>query len=258
MAAKRKVLITGASGRIAAEVFRRLRDQYDLLGLDCKPPADGDPAVRMVSLRDLDALREATRGVDTVLHFAARPGDCDWATMLEPDNIRGMHNIVLAAIENGVRRFVFASTNQVTGFYGYACDAHGQRPVRPLGLYAVTKVFGETLLRWAVDAHGLSAVCVRIGWAAWDIPVRPEENQFARALYVSRPDVAEVFRCAIEADVRYEIVHGLSRSPDRQADLDHARRAIGYEPADDSAERFPPSRDVAGVDYAAGWPRGGK
>ncbi|MBC8078618.1 MAG: NAD-dependent epimerase/dehydratase family protein, partial [Chloroflexales bacterium] len=66
----RKVLITGAVGRIGSFLTRAFAGRYELLLSDVREPADtgGAPFVR-ADLSDLDAMRSLCQGVDTVVHL---------------------------------------------------------------------------------------------------------------------------------------------------------------------------------------------
>ncbi len=132
-------------------------------------------------------------GVDTVVHLAgAASPESTWDDVLGA-NVVGTRNVLEAARDAGVRRVVYASSNHVLGMY----DRDEQWPVgptdlpRPDSLYGVTKVFGETLGRYYHDAHGLSVLCLRIGWVSPD----PTETdvELLRAMWLSEDDAERVF-----------------------------------------------------------------
>lgn len=66
-------------------------------------------------------------------------------------NIVGTYNLYEAARKQGVRRVVFASSNHVTGFYRQDEVLTPSSPMRPDGLYGVSKAFGENLARFYFD-----------------------------------------------------------------------------------------------------------
>ena len=61
-------------------------------------------------------------------------------------------------------KVVFASTGQVAGGYGPDERVTPDMMVRPTSTYACTKAFGEALARYYADRHGMSMICLRIGW----------------------------------------------------------------------------------------------
>ena len=75
--AKRRVLITGASGEITRQLLPAFRDRYDLVLLDTGPGAHADDIIDVdVSDPDIDKYRAHFRGIDAIIHNvrAARPG----------------------------------------------------------------------------------------------------------------------------------------------------------------------------------------
>src|SRR5690606_25385786 len=98
----RTVLITGGSGyfgSILAEGALARGDEVRIFDLNPPAPLDGGGQVTYVpgDVRDLDALREATAGVDVVLHNVAqvplaKDRDLFWSV-----NVGGTANVLLAA-----------------------------------------------------------------------------------------------------------------------------------------------------------------
>src|SRR5437588_53655 len=79
------------------------------------PVDTGSSTVITADLADRDALREAVRGVDAVLHLAGISLESTFDKILRA-NIEGTYNLYEAAREEGVRRIVFASSNHAVGF----------------------------------------------------------------------------------------------------------------------------------------------
>jgi nucleoside-diphosphate-sugar epimerase len=81
-------------------------------------------------------------------------------------NVSGMHNVLLAASQHGMRRVVFTSSVQALGvFIGLGRpdylpidDAH---PARPVGAYGVSKLISEELCASFTGATGVPTVCLR-------------------------------------------------------------------------------------------------
>ena len=109
-------------------------------------------------------------------------------------------------------------------------------PIRPDGAYGIGKAFGEAAARYYADEHGLSTICLRIGTCkASDRPERPRD--FATLL--THADLVRLVVAALEAPdgVRFATFYGVSANTWRFWEIEDAREAIGFEPADD-AERF--------------------
>ena len=94
---KRKVLVTGACGKIAGQVLPALRERYELTLLDVKTTNREGQAVEGVQLADLvnkdrDSYRHFFRGIEAVTHFAfvgsSNPADGAEVAFLKITNIQ--------------------------------------------------------------------------------------------------------------------------------------------------------------------------
>ena len=164
-------------------------------------------------------------------------------------NLIGAYNVFEGCRLAGVKRVVFASSIQASAGYRreapYAAIAEGRfenlpepipmvtekMPVRPLNVYASSKVWGEALARTYSDTHGMSCICLRIGWVvAADRP----PNQRSGDIWCSQRDIAELIKCCIDAgdEIRFDIFYGMSDNRRRWVDIAHARERVGYVPQD--------------------------
>jgi nucleoside-diphosphate-sugar epimerase len=242
-----RILITGAAGLVGTVLMRGLEDRYDLVGVDraLRRPA----GVHRRNLARSRRLAPLFEGVDAVVDLAGLSSHrTEWKAVWR-NNLPATLNVLEAARRAGARRYVFASSNHVTGGYEhdapYSAIVAGEyagldpdrlplvgvnRPVRPDGPYALGKVLGEAAARWYSDAHGLSAVCLRIGTVnAEDRPVQP--RHFATLL--THADLLRLVEAALTADVRFAVCYGVSRNTWRFWDISNE---IGYEPQDDAEE----------------------
>ena len=72
---RKKILITGAAGKIGRVLRDGLKDDYDLRLLYHRtvlPAAPGEE-VHIASVKDLDKMVEVVGGVDSVVHMAGDP-----------------------------------------------------------------------------------------------------------------------------------------------------------------------------------------
>lgn len=114
MPAPRTVLLTGAAGGLGTLMRELLpRYGYELRLFDMRP-AEGAPDAIVGDLGDRDAVREAVRGVDAVVHLAGISLEASFDKILKA-NIEGTYHLYEAAREEGVRRIVFASSNHAVG-----------------------------------------------------------------------------------------------------------------------------------------------
>ncbi|WP_313950571.1 SDR family oxidoreductase [Accumulibacter sp.] len=96
-------------------------------------------------IRDLDACRDACRDVDFVLHQAALgsvPRSLADPVATNAANVDGFLNMLVAARDAGVKRFVYAASSSTYGDH-QALPKVEDRIGRPLSPYAVTKLVNE-------------------------------------------------------------------------------------------------------------------
>jgi uronate dehydrogenase len=234
MPAPRTVLLTGAAGGIGT-LMRGLLPAYGYeLRLFDATPIEGEPGAITADLGDKVVLREAVRGVDAIIHLAGISLEASFDKILRA-NIEGTYNLYEAALAEGVKRTVFASSNHAVGFTARPADGEPLIPIdtprRPDTLYGLSKCFGEDLAQLYWDLHGQETVSVRIGSCFMEpISVR------ALSIWLSPGDCARLFHAALTAeDVGHSTVYGSSANTRLCWDLSTAR-ALGYEPQDDSEQ----------------------
>jgi uronate dehydrogenase len=232
----RRVLLTGAAGRIGSSLREGLRSDLEELRLSDRVPLEPVPGTSETFFRadllDPPALRQAVAGVDAVIHLGGHPDEAAFDELLAA-NIRGTFNIFDAARRAGVVRVVYASSNHATGFYRPEDPLVGEEPPRPDSLYGVTKVFGEALGRLYADKFGLQVITVRIG----SFEQQPSDPRHLHT-WLSPGDALRLFKACLTArSIDYLTVYGVSANTQTWWPSGEAARIIGYEPQDD-AERF--------------------
>ncbi len=229
----KRILITGAAGKIGDALRKGLRGSYSLIRLvDIAPlgAADTGEEVCATDIRDMAALDKAVAGIDCVVHLAGVPEEAEWETVLSL-NIEGCFNVFESARRQGVRRIVFASSNHAVGFHRRERFIDNTVAPRPDSRYGVSKVFGEALGRLYADKYDLSVACLRIG--TFRTPDRPVE---ARQLltWISHRDMVQlVRRCIDHSGYHFVTVYGVSNNLRSRWDNTNVK-FLGYRPQDDS------------------------
>lgn len=235
------VLVTGSGGHIGRTVVAGLLDAgHRVRGFD--RVAHPDLADQIVgNLTDRDAVARAVADVDSVIHLAAQPNRAAFVEVLVPDNVIGLHNVVTAAVEAGVKRLILASSIQVVGRGARAAD--DKIPIdfaAPDNDYALTKLWAEELGRMVARNHPIEVIAARLGWFVRDTAEakRMWERDRMHAYYIARSDTVHFFRAAIETptlDVpdRYATLYAIGPGTADQptpVDLEPGRRLIGFNP----------------------------
>ncbi len=114
-------------------------------------------------IRDIDTCHRAYRGADFVLHQAALgsvPRSIEDPVTTNANNISGFLNMLVAARDAGVRRFVYAASSST---YGDHPDLPKQedRIGNPLSPYAVTKLVNELYAQVFARTYGFKAIGLR-------------------------------------------------------------------------------------------------
>jgi NAD+ dependent glucose-6-phosphate dehydrogenase len=239
---KRRVLITGAAGRIGSELAERLKDRYSLRLHYNRSIPDNIPVDDYVvaNIANYDEVAPAMDGIDSVVHLAGEPSTTATWEGAHEANIVGGYNVYESARRAGVRRIVFASTNHVMGMYDRDTDwpIYADRPVRPDSLYGVSKAFGEILGRHYYDRYGMSFICLRIGWF-----LHEPHDEIARYMWLSPRDCAQIVWRSIESDVGYGIFYAISANSNRKWDITDSIVHLGYRPEDDADRHMPPPNE---------------
>jgi FlaA1/EpsC-like NDP-sugar epimerase len=152
---RKRILITGACGTVGAELVRQLLsdpryDPDEVIGIDNNESQlffidqqyldDSRARFFIADIRDGEELGRRMRGIDIVFHAAALKHVilCERS----PDqavqtNIHGVQNVISAAIENGVARVIFTSSDKA---------------VNPTNVMGTSKLMGERLMA-AANSH---------------------------------------------------------------------------------------------------------
>jgi 2-alkyl-3-oxoalkanoate reductase len=164
------VLVTGATGLLGSHLTDLLLERGEEVrvlvqrGDGVSQFAHPNVAICWGHLGDRAALAAAVRGVDRVLHCAARTGPWGQEADYEAVNVRGLQTLVESALAAGVRRFVHVSSITVHGN-----DVHGAADeTAPLRVepnpYSRSKIAGERLLERMIRDEGAPVTIVRPGW----------------------------------------------------------------------------------------------
>jgi UDP-N-acetylglucosamine 4,6-dehydratase len=159
-----RIFVSGATGSWGQTLITQLLNNYNVREVICFSRGEiqqvimkrkfNNPKLKFVigDVRDLDAVKSATRGVDYVFHLAALkhvPVCEELPLEAIKTNITGTSNIINAAIENRVKKVI---------------DVSSDKAVEAVNLYGMTKAVGEKLIIQANDISPYTKfVCIRGG-----------------------------------------------------------------------------------------------
>jgi uronate dehydrogenase len=227
----RRLLLTGAAGRIATAVRPVLRELADEVVLtDRVEPAGLMGGERFVAadLADPAPWPGLAAGCEAIVHLGAEPDEAPFEVLAGP-NLHGAFHVYDAARRAGARRVVVASSGRATGFYRVGERLDGDATPRPDGLYGATKAFSEALGRMYADKFGLEVVALRIG----TFEERPATTRDL-STWLSPGDAGRLVRAALTGPVDgFLAVYGVSAN--KRAWWDIPPR-LGYAPQDDAED----------------------
>ena len=174
----KRYLVTGGAGFIGSHIAQRLLSERNFvcvldnfssgkeenLSFVNNYPHDAEH-YRLIKgdISDLPTCQEACQDIDVVFHQAALrsvPKSLDKPFDFNEVNINGTLNMLEAARQKKVQRFIFASSSSIYGEVEQFPEKETDMP-RLISPYALTKLAGEYYCRVYSQNYDLSAICLR-------------------------------------------------------------------------------------------------
>lgn len=224
----RKVLLTGSAGLVGT----RTREVLESAGIEVRPfdLVDGH------DLRDEQAVREAARGCDAVVHAGAIAHDSAGSpAAIMATNVLGTWHVLLAAEAGPLTRVVYLSSGQVFGF------AEGERtpdslpiddsfPLLAARPYGLSKRLAEEMCEAWTGRTGIPTVVLRPVMILWDgLLEEMSRDQTELDSFVHVDDVAD----AVHRALTVELVgcHRLTLCGPGVFDTSRARQVLEWRPS---------------------------
>lgn len=168
-----RVLVTGGCGFIGSHIAEGLSKKgalviaFDNFSSGYRENLQGLPEVQVIhgDILDYRKLSESCKGVDLISHQAAQleitKALSDPITDLRT-NTQGSLNVFEAAVRNGVKKIIYASS---AGVYGEAqsLPQTEEHPTDPNWPYGVSKLAAEKYADIYSKYHGIATSCLRYG-----------------------------------------------------------------------------------------------
>jgi len=169
-----RFIVTGSAGFIGSNLVETILNLgYQVRGLDNFSTGKKENVEMFIEnpnyefiegdIRDLETCMNACEGIDFVLHQAAWgsvPRSIEMPLFYEEVNIKGTLNMMEAARQNGVKKFVYASSSSVYGDEPNLPKKEG-REGNVLSPYALTKKVGEEYGKLYSKLYGLDTYALR-------------------------------------------------------------------------------------------------
>ena len=168
------VLVTGGAGFIGSNLVEALLnleanvtvfDNLETGRISNLQEFEGNKHFTFINgdIRDFDACVNAVKGIDVISHQAALgsvPRSIEFPHNTHAVNATGFLNMLHAAKEGGIKRFVYASSSSVYGDSQASPKIEGAEG-NPLSPYAVTKSLNEKYAKVYNQLHDMETVGLR-------------------------------------------------------------------------------------------------
>ena len=167
-----RYLVTGGAGFIGSNIVDELlRRGHQVVVLDdLSTGKESNLAhvrdrieLRIGTITDLPTVQACCKGADYVIHLAARasvPKSVADPILSNSVNIDGTLNVLVAARDAKVRRYVFAASSSAYGETPTLPKVETMQP-QPISPYGVTKYAGELYAQVFSRVYGLETACLR-------------------------------------------------------------------------------------------------
>ena len=178
-----KIAVTGGTGFVGAHVVRKLVERGDIVRALARPSSRLDNLnglgveVVLGDLNDLNSLKNAFNGCDSVLHVAAdyrlwskNPQD------LYDSNVNGAKNVMAACESVGASKIVYTSTVGALGIPTDGTSGNEETPVSladMVGHYKRSKFLAEQAVLEYVSEKKLPVVIVNPSTPVGDLDIKP-------------------------------------------------------------------------------------
>ena len=210
----KKILVTGGAGFIGSHLCEGLLARgYAVRVLDSLIYGQREwvPAPCEFiegNIRDMDACTRAAAGMDAVLHCAAMSRSGPSQAQIEVcsgANITGTQNMLLAARDAGVKRFIYSGSST---YYGNRPPPHRENdPADILNIYGLTKRVGEQYTLLFDHDFNLPALVLRY----FNVygPRQPQTGAYALVLgiFLCRAAEGKVLEIHGDGSQRRDFVH---------------------------------------------------
>lgn len=233
-----KVLLLGATGYLGPHVVKALEQHHELRVTDIRPPAEPSrhPFTR-VDVTSLDQMRAAAKGMDAIVNLSVLRPDRKLAFDV---NTRGCYNMMLTAVEYGIKRVINTGPHLVISGQPYDGFDFGITPDSPpqpgTHLYGLSKSLGQEICR--VFTHHHDIYVQEYLFYAFREADKLTPGTDATPFSISWGDAGEVFRLGLAIDLaklpsRCEVFFVFADMPHGKYTNDKVKQVLGLRFRDD-------------------------
>ena len=204
------ILITGAASRLGQQIIAELVSDHQLRLLDSTMPDIKYENLEFIqgSLVEPNIAHEAVRNIDVLIHTGEPPQSLPQdplkrEQMLMDLATRGTHLLFKAAVETGVKRFIYGSTLEI--FSSYSDDIYISEFYKPLlkpEIHQLTRYLGELTCREFARSYLVTVTSLRLGKLVLEEEV---VDQAPDLMWLDLRDAARAFQGALQRDQSFSV-----------------------------------------------------
>ena len=221
-----RILITMGASRLAQDLAGSLGDDHEVVLTDRKHVSTGHEFV-LSELGHDETTNELVRGMDVIVHSGEADPQASVSDQLDLA-MRCTYNLLWAAAEEGVSRFVYLSSLSLLGRYEEdMVVTEWWRPAPTTKPTMLCYQLGEFVCREFAHEGKIDVVCLRLGELVWDGEGTGEVS--SSSLYGD--DAVQAVEKALAAEVPgWHVLHVQSAVSNARYPTTTAQRSLGFEP----------------------------
>ncbi len=227
------ILITSAGSELARNVAGALAEAHTLRLTELHPVENIVGDFLQSELGHDETTNELVRGIDTIIHIAEVSPEC-LAEADQPDNYaidyqtRCTYNLLMAASEEGVKRFIYASTLRLFEQHGEDWTVtESWRPRPSVDSFVLSKHLGEFTCREFAREGKINVTCLRLGNLVTAETAATTEYD---SMWLEMNDAVTAFQGALTSPSQWDIYHIQSEFPEARFSVRTAKAEIEFNP----------------------------
>ncbi len=214
-----KIAVTGAAGRLGSVVCSTLLlAGHTLMATDLRHNSESGMHIEIANLLDREGCYRLVEGADALVHLGNHPNiNGQPPALIYSENVTMNANIFQAALETGVKKWIFSSSIQaMRGTRTIAQNRpstlaylpiDGDAPVNPSTTYGLSKAAAEQMMQYYVTAENVTAIALRFPALlnlqerplGKDLPIKPYPYPDEVFAYLDFRDAASLIEAIIRA-----------------------------------------------------------
>lgn len=221
-----RILITSGNSRLARELFTVLTRSHTVRLTDRSAGGKG-PEVIVSALGHDESTNQLVRSMDAIVHLGQSDSPMDVSELLDYQT-RCTYNLLRAAVEERVPRFVYLSSLAVMGKYSEDLVVTERwRPTPTTEPPVLACHLGEFICREFAREGRISVVCLRLGELVWD---EANPGKLSTSALALRDAIHAVERALVAPVAHWGLFHIQSPVPRARFLTLAAQRGMGYTP----------------------------